>query len=210
MSASGKKINQLALIHAPRAEIKAIDYTNTITITNAGSVTSSIASFTQGVNYFGNFIGRTLKPVGLDFRFHLVGPGQTTGGAITDLFDCVRLVVFQWMDDDVPTISGTLQTVNTNSPILIDNYNNINVLIDRLFPLWVTAFDSTATTGATAFKNYSERIYIKGKKMVPIEMSTIAGTKFMGGGIYIALVCGSTTVPHPTMSFDMRLTFQDS
>lgn len=204
------KLNQIQLLHAPRNEVKAIDFANSTTITNAGVVVSSLASYTQGVNYFGNFIGRTLQPVGLDMRFHLVGPGQATGGAVTDLFDCVRMLVFQWMDDDVPTISGILQTLNTNSPILMDNYNNINVLVDKLFPLWVTAFDATATTGATCFKNYSDRIYTKGKRMVPIEMGTAAGTKFQNGGVYLAFICGSTTAPHPTISYDLRLTFRDS
>lgn len=211
LAQSSLKANQLQILRARPDEVKVYD-ASVVDIANVTGVVINplvTQAFAQGTAQRNEFIGRFLTPIGLDLRFHVVGPAQASGATVPDLFDNVRVVVFQFLDSDVPTVAGVLQTSSHLSPLNLTNYNNINVLMDRLFPLYPTAIDSDSN--ACMYNNYSERVYIKGKKMVPIEMNTDgASNTFQKGGIYWCQIGNSTVAPHAAVQVHMRLSFKDS
>lgn len=191
-------------------EHKVFDLDTTTTVTTAGTIVNMYSAFTQGVGYRNAYLARIVTPVGLDIRWHAVGPGQYTGaaGVLTDLYANIRLIVYQWFDSAIPTMSGTVQTVaSILSPINIDNYQNINVLMDEIISLDCTTYEHDV--GAQTYTNKAGRRYIKGKKMGPIELNTGAG-QFQDGGIYYAVYSVSGSAPHPALEVYLRLTAVDA
>lgn len=190
------------LIASSRSEAKVIDFFDNISPTSAGIVRTSVSSFSSGTGYRNQFVGRTLFPISLDIRLQIVGPGGAV--APTDQFDSVRLVVFQWMGNLAPTVATVLQTASNISPILEDSKNDLNILADRMYPLWCTS----ALTNFNSWNSYMERIFIKGRRMVPINMNSTP--VFVSGGLYYLAIANSAAAPVPQVGITFRITFLDS
>lgn len=194
---------------APRSDPKVTDTNNAGSITSTGTILNLQANLVTGTGYKDNYIGRKVTPIGLSVRFDLAG-AQSNVFAGADLNNFSRLLVFQWMDNTTPTVATVLETIVGGaivlSPILMANYNNIQVLVDKTFPTWVTYYDSSS--GYSASNGYNEVRYVKGKKMVPLEFttSTVVPVK---GSIWALLVSDSAIAPSPAYTLYTRLTFLD-
>lgn len=185
-------------------------FTNPTSITTAGTVINLTASMTQGANWKNNYIGREVQPVGLDLRFNLVG-ALSNAFIGSDLNNITKVLLFQWMDDAVPTTATLLESGATAagpvSPILFSNYNNIEVLYEETFPTFIQAYDPANNYGSS--NGYTRRIYIKGKKMRTIEYNNSNGGTAKGQ-LYLLVISDSALAPSPTFDAYTRLTFLDS
>lgn len=175
-------------------------------VTTAGTVLNLMTSMVAGTGYKNNYIGREIQPVGLDLRISVVG-ALSNAFAAADLNNQTRIMVFQWMDDAVPTVASTLEGGSVLSPIEINNYNNIEVLYDENFATFMAAFDPVNNYGSST--SHTRRIYIKGKKMRNVEFNSTGGG-LSKGGIYAVIVSDSAIAPSPTYAIYSRLTFLDS
>lgn len=197
------------MVKGPKREIKVLDYyTSNLGVSAAGVILTPLVNFAQGTGYFNQFIGRTIKPLGLDLRWYSTASVASLSPIIgADQNNIVRYLVFQWMNNTVPVVADILQdtvTAPSMSPINITNYQYIKVLADIVDPVWLT-YDTSSTAGGIS--TFGRR-YIKGKHMSEICMDT-NGPKWAEGGIYILMVSDSGAVPNPGGKMFTRLTFED-
>lgn len=181
---------------------KAVEYKYTDTegsltsIPNNGIAVNLMASITRGTGYLNNYLGARIKPTGLSVRL-CMRPGDPS--------NIVRMILLQWMDQSVPSAITLLESSsNWLSSIETSALSKCNVLYDST---WVLN-----NQYATA-QSYSEQlpvkaIYIKGKKMFPIEFDN-TGDTIIKGCLYMFLISDSGATPHPTFSRYTRVTFAD-
>lgn len=196
-------------------DFKVNDTFNNLQVDVTPSFISVLSGMTTGSAARGQYVGRTIAPVGLDLRFEIIG-SQTSTFLGADLYNNLRLMVFQWMDDATVTGAGTFQSIAdglgagfaTTSPITFKNYNNIEVLMDENFQTFINAFESTP--GGYAVSNLQcGRRYIKAKKMREVEFDGTGGDTTTKGGLFYVVVSDSVAVPNPTINIVSRLTFLD-
>lgn len=191
-----------------RSDPKVTDYYYPSTaVTSTGTVINLLANLTAGTGYFNNFVGRQLTPIGLDFRYEVIG-AQSNALAGADLSNITRVMIVQWDDSLTPVVGSILQAPSTNmmSPISLTNYDNITVLHDKLYTTWITAYDVTSSYANS--NSHCRRKYIKGHRMNPVMWNSTAVDP-QKGGLYAILISDSSVTPNPFVTFTCRITFND-
>lgn len=186
------------------SDIKYTDVSSNYANANTNTITSATVNLTRGTAGLDNFLGNHITPVGFQGKFTLTSASVGT-------FNVVRVLVFQWFDASVPTISGILQAysppLNTLSPPLVTNKNQMRVLYDKAFYMSPTASD--ATTTPTGLGGVTGKFYIPGNRLKKLKFNS-GSNAVQDGGIYVAYLSDDATVPQPQGAAYHRLAFMDS
>lgn len=184
-----------------RVEMKVTYQSDARDVTSTGYIVSLVDNLSRGTAAVNECIGNEVLPTSV--RVHAgIAMGQSIA-ANGDGTNFVRIIVFQWYDSTTPAVSGILQTVTPFGMLLWENIENIKVLADRLIPLKQQGIQSDSHDA------WAEKIYIKGKKMVPVKLNA-AGTAIQKGEIYILVLSDSSVVAHPYCTFYSQVTYTDS
>lgn len=185
-----------------RTELKVSQYNNNGAVDSFGTIWQPIsAALTRGTAY-NQYIGNEVLPTSFRVQFSIaMGPGVgPTAGDGTNAF---RVLVYQWMDSTSPAVSGILSTVSPLSNLLWTNRENIHVLADKYYGL------KQASSATASWDMVVDTIYVKGKKMVPIQFNTATSLP-QKGEISILVISDSAIATHPYFTFFSQLTFTDS
>lgn len=138
---------------------------------------------------------------------------QLAAGALADNTNLVRVFLFQWHPNSVPTannlfLPGASGAVDIYSLYSHDNRQLFNVFFDKTFKLVGNAL--TANTPNTT-DTLTDIMTFK------IPLSKLAKkVQFVGGGlggtnkIYMGFISDSGVPPHPAHSFSLKLVYRDS
>lgn len=196
------------ILSQPRGEYKVTDYKNVQAATTTAVILNLTDNLAQGTSYKDNFIGRTLTPVSLDIRLKVIG-AQSNAFAAADLFNCTRVLIFQWLDSAIPSASSVLEEYSAGyseiSAIRRKNYELISVLSDKTYHTWI---QGTTSGGYTASNGYEKRIYIKQKKLAEMLYDKDTDT-WQRGNFFALIVSDSGVTPNPYVTLYSRLTFLD-
>jgi len=195
------------LVRLPRVDYKYTDFTSGPgSITTSGTILNLTANLVPGTGFKNNFIGREVTPTSLDIRYEVVGASSNVFAA-ADLNNKMRVLIFQWEDSTTPSVTGIIENAAVLSPISGINYENIDVLSDKIYSTWVNSFDATSAYGNS--NSYSTRIYVKARKLMPLTWNS-GNTDFQKGTIYCLVISDSAATPNPTFSIQTRLVYQDA
>ena len=187
---------------AARVEMKVTHLNDAQTVSNTGYIQSLTANMTRGNAAVDNYLGNEVLPTSVRVNIGLtMGPSLVANGDGTNF---LRVIVFQWYDSTSPAVSGILNT--SSSPFSMLNWvniENIKVLADRLVNLHQYGLKQDS------YDSWSEKIYIKGKKMVPVKFN-VAGTAAQKGDIYLLVVSDSSVPANPYMTYQSQITYTDS
>jgi hypothetical protein len=178
-------------------ELKAFD--GNITPASTVSTTMTIVRL-SGINQgttVTNRIGDSLSLASIEVR------SAAAMTIATDFTNQLRMIVFQWCQDDnvyAPAVADIVTFVaagqSTVSPIVHDNANKIDVLVDHLFALSGTG-ESIKT-----FHVIPSRFRLP---QIQYNPAAINGE----GNLYIAYVSDSAAIPFPVLSASWRINFYD-
>lgn len=199
--------NQLALTQTiVRRELrKNIDWKYTDnsfngTVSATGAITSLLANLIRGDAGLNEFSGNDVKPQAITFKYY-VNSNQ--------IFNSVRVVLFQWFDSATPVISGVLQTNATSlatiSPTLVTNKKYIKVLYDKTHVIAPTAGGDTTVIGQGVAH---ASVYIPGRKLRPVRYNSSANT-VQDGNIYCLQISDDNVISYPGLIWYSRITFAD-
>jgi len=174
-------------------ETKFFDIVSNATGVPGSGTVVQLNPIVQGINE-SQRIGSAIKPISLRGKFGVVG---------VDNVNAVRILIVQWNDDDAifgPTLARIFQDP-INSPWLGTlNENNMTggmftVKYDRLF--------TTSLNGQNAFS-----VNFHTKKLRKVDYLGSATTGY--GNLYLIAVSDSAIAGHPTLAYQMRLSYTDS
>lgn len=179
----------------PRAFKDELKYTTysiaAVQQTWTGAVQSLYGNLSRGDAGRNNYDGNMVKPRSITVRLNMV-PGGVT--------DILRVIVVQQIRGPAPTVAQLLDLSGGTAQQPIASYNrpykrSIKVLADRLYDL------------SSSFKGeYTDTIYIKGKKLVPLEVLSTAQTIITGD---ILLYTYAQSATGATMSMYSEITYTD-
>lgn len=195
-----------------RPEFKCTDESQIgVTVTSTPTIVSLTANMTHSTGTLNSYIGASVDPQSLQLRYHLVGGQDSLLSPLTsDSSNNSRVSVIQWLADSIPVVGDIYQ--NTAQPSLspwsVNNLEKMNVLYDQLIPTYLTCFRTGVSGNLANSNSYSERVYVKGKKMALLRFNN-AGNTTEFGDIYFIFTSDSGATPHPTLSWHTRLTYTD-
>lgn len=161
-------------------------------IDNAGSIVS-LSDVAQG-DTDNTRNGDSLFASSLGMRYHWVG---------ADAYNTMRLIIFQWNQDDVPSVGDILLDVGVVSSCT-ENYNTDQASHYKIM------YDHTITaTQAVTGQGYSGPFMAK-KLRVPRSKIQFNGGGTVGTGkIYYLALSDSAAASHPSLLFTSRLNYRD-
>lgn len=185
-----------------RVENKVTFYGGAQAISTTGYIQALTDNMARGTAAVDNYLGNEVLPTSVRVNIGLtIGPSAIANGDGTNF---MRVMVFQWLDSTTPALSGILNTATSPFSMLYwHNIENIRVLADRLVPLWQPGLKQDS------YYAWSEKIYVKGKKMVPIKFNS-AGTAAQKGEIYLLVLSDSSITANPYMTYQSQITYTDS
>lgn len=134
-------------------------------------------------------------------------------GATGDVYNTVRVILFQWHPMSVPTAADVLLTGPSAAIDIVSQYNHdrrfeYKVIFDRSFT--TVGNNNTATNPpmanvTTGIKRFKVALTNCQKKSQYTGGSTVGTNKF-----YILYVSDSAVVAHPTMEYSTKVVFRDS
>jgi len=182
---------------------------------------NNMSTLARGLLPVNNFEGRSIIPVSIEARFYIVGGFTTSSTATPEISNTMRIILFQWLDDSTPTVTGTpltdllepMTTPNTGqqclAPISSQNRSSVSVLMDKMITTNLTQVALNPLTAAFSESSStcrSYKKYIKGAKCCPIEFNS-GSTLYQKGGIYLALLSDSSVAPNPGISWFIKVNF---
>lgn len=163
-------------------------------IDNTGLVPDLLNNLVRGTSYINNFLGNKIKPRGIQLRF---------SWRAGDPANVCRIICFQWLNSTVPTTADVLATATGPwSAINYDNIQFLNILYDSIFNI------NEYFAGARSQFGPEKTVYIKGKKLFPVDFASGSAT-VNKGGLYLCLISDSGAATHPSISYYTRVTFAD-
>lgn len=206
-------VTQQLLYRKIRPDYKATDESQIgVSVTSTATVTSLTANMAHGNGTLNAYSGSTVDPQGLQLRFNIVaGQDSATNPVSADSSNHIRVCLFQWLADSTPVPGDIFQSLSPQTTISawqVNNLEKLNVLYDKSFPTYLTVFRTGTLANLASGNAYSEKVYIKGKKMAPLRFNN-AGNTTEFGDLYIVVVSDSTVTPHPTISWFTRLVYTD-
>lgn len=196
-------------------EIKVLDVnTGSTSVTTAG-VTAKLSSVAQGASQ-NQRVGDQLLAKQLQFMYTIT-VGATGLIAAADQYNTVRVIIFEWHQDDglaAPTVANILDTglsvTKTISAYNWDTNHDYRILYDQSHvvfntPIWngaaVTWSHGVGGTFAT-----SKPVTIPLSHKLDYDASTTFGTRM----IYALFISDSAFTPNPTIEMTSRFLFEDS
>lgn len=196
-----------------RPEYKCTDESQIgVSVTSTPTITSLTTNMAHSTGTLNAYIGGNVDPQSIQLRWHLVACQDSLLSPITsDSSNNVRISLIQWLADSTPVPGDIFQALtpqNTISAWSVNNLDKMNVLYDQVFPTYLTCFRTGISSNLASGNAYSERVYVKGRKIAPLRFNN-AGSATEFGDIYMIVSSDSTTTPHPTISWYSRLTYTD-
>jgi len=154
-------------------------------------------------------IGDSLMWAGsIDLKVQVVN-GQ---GATADIYNNVRLVIFQWHPNSTPTagsifLNGPSAVVDVYSQYIHDNRQEFIILFDKTWR--TTGNANAATTPNTSVLTTGVLTY-----RIPLTKAT-KKVQFQAGGatatnrFYVLQISDSALATHPTLAFSSKAVFRD-
>lgn len=157
----------------------------------SGSTDSLFGNMTRGDSGKNNYDGDSWSPKSVTLRMQMVPQNST---------DMLRVIVLQVLKGTAPTAAQLLDTTGSISAPL-SSFNRpykrlVKILADRLYRL-----------SNTEFGNYTDEIYIKSKRLKPVEVLTSAQT-VVTGDIRVYYY-SQISAAGPTLSYVGEVTYTD-
>lgn len=172
-----------------------------LNMTTTGAVVSLLGSLIRGDAGINNFDGNTINPQAITFKYY---------AHTSELRNTFRVMIFQWFDAAVPSLTSVLQTaaasVATIAPILLQAKSNIKVLYDHTHQMAPSAADGGVVYGEGIISPIT--VYIPGKRLRPVRYNQSTNT-VSNGNIYLLYVSDDSVIPAPQITFYSRVTFTD-
>jgi len=180
--------------------------------TTAATIQSLTAFMVHGNGTLNGYVGGSIDPQSIQLRVATsAGESSSIIPIGPDTSNNVRVIIFQWLGDSVPTGPDLFQSAgagSTYSPWNISNIDKINVLMDRTYGHYLTVFQDNAVTTSVSGTHSVDKVYIPGRKLAPISFNS-GGTAVTGNDVYICHVSDSSASPHPQVSYYTRMTYID-
>lgn len=204
--ATPKKYNKykqpMTMYKQPKVKIdlKYADYLVSANVTNGGTITSLFSNMTRGDNGLNMHNGNIVIPryITVDYFF-----------VTQQLYNSLRIMVFQWQETTTPTLSTLLQSttsgIATISPINISAKSEIKVLADHKLILAPSAGGDTTPIGHGV---YSGSMYIPERKLKPVRFNASANL-IQSQNIYVMFVSDDAVPVYPTLNLYTRVAFTD-
>lgn len=164
---------------------------------------SPIAQGNSNITRVGNMV--ELKSI--ESRIHLIT--NAASFALMDIFNFVRVIVFQWKDNVVPVatdllLNGSSGVVDVGSLYNHDNRNQFKIVSDNLMRIMGDGVNGSTSKLIDARHNMS---FGKGilSKLEWVGNSVTNGYN----QLYILLVSDSSATPHPLVYITFKLIFKD-
>ena len=162
---------------------------------------------TQGVTD-SNRIGDELTWVSAKLRFEIVN----SLGVASDNYNNFRFVIFQWHPNSTPVATDVFISGPSGAPDIYSTYGHdrrheFTIVYDECFKTVgngqaaTSPFTSMTTTGV---QNRDISFRFAKKKCSFVGAGVTATNLF-----YVALVSDSTTIPHPTISYQIKTFYRD-
>lgn len=185
---------------ARQGDLKYADYFGSFNVTNSGTVTSLLSNMTRGDNGLNMHQGNIITPRYLQIDYFY---------ATQQLYNSLRLIVFQWSETTTPTLASVLQSttsgIATISPINISSKSEIRVLADHKCIVAPSAGGDTTPIG---YGTNSGSIFIPAKRLRPVRFNTSANL-VQSDNIYVLYVSDDGVPVYPTLNLYSRLAFTD-
>lgn len=169
-------------------------------VSNSGTIVNLLSSANRGINGLNGYTGNIINPSGLRLKYYW---------STDQVYNSVRVLLFQWFDATVPVLSGILQSIvsgqATISPMSTTNLQYIKVLYDAHHMIAPTAADGGSVLGSGTA---SGDVYIPGKRLKQIKYNST--TNFVQDGcLYMLLLSDDSVLNYPQCTYYARLTFTD-
>lgn len=200
---------QVKVLIARRQELKYSYYANSTTVDSVGFVTGTPFDIPQGDTDTSRDGDRLQWCGKIDLMLHCIN-GQ---GALGDVYNNIRVIIFQYHPNSTPGLSTILLAGPSGSQDVLSLYNHDNrqeyrILFDRVFKTVgnanaaTTPATNTVATNVRKFKIPLRKI----RKYAQYTGGTLAGTN----RIYIAYLSDSSAATHPTLEYSTKVFFRDS
>lgn len=196
-----------------RAEVKALDVDYAAQVTTAGTVVK-LTSVAQGVSHVQR-VGDALFRKDMDILYSIT-VGATGLIAAADQYNTVRVLIFEWLEDDglvAPTVANVLDTglvtIKTLAQYNWDTKHLYRILYDRQHvvfnqPVWNGAAIQWAHGEDGTFATPSPiTIGLNGR--IDFDADATVGK----GHVYALLISDSAFTPNPAIEFVSRFRFTD-
>jgi len=194
-------------IRAAVQEIKFNDCNVTGNPTEVGGCTNLTQVLARGQGGLNNFIGNTITPKLLEIRY-TIAHCTTTTFAPADIYNTWRIIVFQWMDESIPTSLDVVQYTGqfcTHSPLAIESRKHLRILGEHNKVTWIANSDNGNNSTGTCHQG---KFKIPGSKMRQLQFAINSNT-CINGNLYLFVASDSGFSPHPSIIASARLTFYD-
>lgn len=186
-----------------RVDLKYTDFgTLAFNIGTGGVMSSVFFNMSRGDQGRNQFEGNWIRPTGWLFRYYM---------HTSEIRNCVRILLFQWLDATVPVASGVLQDISAGwgviSPTLVTNRNYIRVLYDRTHQIAPQA-GNAGTLGGEGISPVV-KVWIPGKKLQKVRFQSGANT-VQRGDLYVLAISDDVILPQPQLTFWSRVTYSDT
>lgn len=122
---------------------------------------------------------------------------------VGDATNLVRTIVFQWLNNSTPTVSGTTGVLNAVGlvgsplePYIHDQRSYFRILYDKTFQLTTNHSQQMGTAYITKFP----------RKKISYSAS---GTTIVNGGLWLIFLSDSGAANHPSVIYKAKLNFID-
>lgn len=186
-----------------KGDIKYTDVSTSFTdISSAGIIISATSNLVRGTAGIDNFLGNNLTPTGFSGKFIFTSAQQT--------FAVCRVLVFQWFDASVPTLSGILQNSISSpqvvlSPVLVTNKSQMKILWDQNYYISPPSADAGVVFGQGGLAG---KFYIPGSRLRKLKANSSTNA-IQDGGIYVLYLSQDSTAAFPSFAMYNRLSFMD-
>lgn len=196
--------SQTAMVAASRrigqSENKCTQYNFAHQVSNTGVVLNLYSNMSQGTGPLDNYLGNEILPTSIRMNLSItMGPLAGVG----DGTNVCRVIIFQWLDASAPVLGGVLASPSDpHSFLLWNNTENVRVLSDKLYAL-------SQVTAAAGYDALCDKVYIKGKKIMPTKFDQHGAGTTQKGGLYVAILSDSAVAPAPYFQASFQVTYTD-
>lgn len=177
-------------------------------ISSTANVSSAPFAVPQGITDTTR-VGDELTWVSTKFRFEIVN----SQGALSDVYNNMRLMIFQWHPNSVPTAADVLIPGPSGSPDILSTYGHdrraeFTVLYDETFK--TVGNQLAATTPATSIITTGVQTRDVSLRFARKKCGFTGASTNANEMLYLLIVTDSIVAPHPTISYQMKTFFRDS
>lgn len=163
-------------------------------------IVSLYSNLVRGDSGLNNFQGNVVKPQAITMKYY---------ADTAQVFNVLRVMVFQWFDSVTPALTGILQSGTTGialcSPVNITNKQYIKVLYDKTHMLAPTAGDAAVIGNGTIDP---VTVYIPGKRLRTTRFNATTAV-VQDGNIYVMFLSDDAALGTVNVTYHTRVTLKD-